>query len=97
MDGQRAWTELNRMSENERKGVRLVWLCEEQVEDICDDDEARWNAKLDWFHKLPEERKGEIIENALYPNGDLTRAMNDWLDDFSSRLNAVIETEMAKK
>ena len=94
MDGSRAFEYLRRMSEDERKSVRLVWLDKEMLESLVDEDVE---SKMTWFTNLTGEEQGEIIEKALYTEGgDYTKAMDEFLDDFVARLGKAIAEKMGK-
>ena len=94
MDGNRAYQYLRKMSEDERKSVRLVWLDKEMLESLTDEDVE---SKMTWFASLTGEEQGEIIEKAMYTeDGDYTKAMDEFLDDFVARLGKVIAERMKK-
>lgn len=95
MDGNRAYEELSRMTAEEREGVRMIWLDEEEAENFYGDD---YEEKVKFFTGLSPKERGELIEKALYSkNGDFKQPMLDWLEDFEQSLEILVQKKMREE
>jgi hypothetical protein len=96
MDGNRAFEYLSKMTEDERKAVRLLWFDEEMLDSLPSvDDEKKYTGKCEFFDSLPNEEKGELIERGLYTqDGDFTKKHSEFLDDFAERFDKAIGDKM---
>ncbi len=95
MNGSQAFKYLSKMTEEERKGVYIVWLDKEMASNFQDPDGDK---KEQFFSSLPPAVQGDMLYEATCDdNGDFSPEFGEFLDGFSSRLEEAVEKKMKEE